>query len=82
MRSVALDSAVELDLGDGLVDHHVFVGAHRHVSAGIELSRLLGVDMAETLLLLIVGELNREGGTHCWSSGWLESTILLGRKSE
>lgn len=82
MRSVSLDPAVELDLGDGLINHHVLIGAHGHISAGIELCGLLSVDVSKTLLLLVVGDLSREGITHCCSSGWLESTTLLGRKSE
>jgi hypothetical protein len=82
LRSHALDPAVELDLGDRLIHNHVLIGAHRHVSAGIELGGLLSIDVAETLLLLVVGDLSREESTHCCSSGWLESTTLLGRKSE
>jgi hypothetical protein len=82
IRSYSLDSAVELNFGNGLVDNYVLVGADGHVSAGVELDGFLSVDMAETLLLLVVRDLDRRGITHCWSSGWEESTTLLGRKSE
>lgn len=59
MRSHSPDSAVEVDLADGLPDQHIFVGTDRDISAGVELSRFGGIHLSQLFLSLVVRKLNR-----------------------
>lgn len=54
LASKFLDSAVEVGLRYGLIEHYIFVCADRNVSVGVELSGFLCVDFAQFFLLLIV----------------------------
>jgi hypothetical protein len=64
MRSYSLDSAVELSFRNRSADDYVFESTHRDVASRIELSWTLSVDVAKSLLLLVVGKLYRERNTH------------------
>lgn len=75
--SVSPDSAVELLLGNGSIDLHVLIGPNRNVSAGVEISRLGGVNVTCSLLSFVVGQLHRKIRTHWLTSVVLPSTTLL-----
>ena len=55
--SIFPESAVELLLADGLIYQHVLIGGNWDIAARVKLGWLGGVDLSQSFLLFIVGEL-------------------------
>lgn len=64
IESYSSDSTVKFGLRDGGVHNNVFECADGNVPSRVEFDWALSVDVAKSLLLLVVGQLNQWNLTH------------------